>query len=131
MFASPSDRPRAPDVQRPASGGRHALIVATAATRTPSCGSCARRPRRRAAGGRAARPGNGAFDVEVAVDEQQGTSRRRLDDFFPDRRPDDLLLLHFSCHGVKDDAARLFLAAADTEVDPPARPGSRPSRSTT
>jgi hypothetical protein len=34
------------------------------------------------------------------------------------RRPqrDDLLLLHFSCHGLKDDSGQLYFAAADTEV---------------
>lgn len=37
--------------------------------------------------------------------------------FFADRRPDDLLLLHFSCHGVKDDSGELYFATADTRLD--------------
>jgi uncharacterized caspase-like protein len=41
--------------------------------------------------------------------------RLALEDFFADRRPDELLLVHFSCHGVKDESGRLFFAAADTQ----------------
>ena len=63
------------------------------------------------------------------------TSRRRGDSagiatFFADRRADDLLLLHFSCHGVKDDSGELFFAAANTRFGGWARPRSRPSSST-
>src|SRR5690348_12894335 len=37
-----------------------------------------------------------------------------VEEFFADRRPDDLLLLHFSCHGVKDEDGELYFAAANT-----------------
>ncbi|MCW2983225.1 MAG: hypothetical protein JWR63_795, partial [Conexibacter sp.] len=102
----------------PSSGGRHALIVATARYADPKL----RQLRAPAADADRlaavlADPAKGAFEVEVLVDEQQGTVARRIASFFRDRRPDDLLLLHFSCHGVKDDRGELFLAAADTEVD--------------
>ena len=40
--------------------------------------------------------------------------RFAVEDFFADRAPEDLLLLHFSCHGLKNAAGELFLAAADT-----------------
>ena len=46
-----------------------------------------------------------AHEVNVAVD-----------DFFADRRPDDLLLLHFSCHGVKDEEGELYFAMTDTRL---------------
>src|SRR5262249_28236990 len=42
--------------------------------------------------------------------------RRRLATFFANRDRDDLLLLHFSGHGVKDARGRLYLAAADTDI---------------
>jgi hypothetical protein len=98
---------------------RHALIVATARYADPKLRQL------RAPAADAERlaevlrdPGRGDFaEVEVLADESEGTITRRLARFFDDRRPDDLLLLHFSCHGVKDDHGELFLAAADTEVD--------------
>ena len=31
-----------------------------------------------------------------------------------ERQPADLVLLHFSCHGLKDDAGELYLAATNT-----------------
>ena len=42
--------------------------------------------------------------------------RRRIASFFAGRNPDDLLLLHFSCHGLKDTRGRLHLAAKDTSL---------------
>jgi len=63
-------------------------------------------------------PAIGGFRVDVASDESERDLRRRLARFFSDRVPDDLLLLHFSCHGIKDDRGELYLAATDTESDP-------------
>jgi hypothetical protein len=100
------------------SEGRHALVVATARYSDPKLAQL------RAPAADAARlaavlsdPAKGDFEVEVLVDEVQATLSRRIARFFADRRPDDLLLLHFSCHGVKDDRGELFLAATDTEID--------------
>ncbi len=62
-------------------------------------------------------PSIGGFRVEVASDVREGELRRRLARFFADRHPNDLLLVHFSCHGVKDDSGELYLAAMDTESD--------------
>jgi Caspase domain len=59
----------------------------------------------------------GGFDVQLALDEDESVLTRRLARFFSDRRPDDLLLLHFSCHGIKDASGELYMAAADTETD--------------
>ncbi|MCA1647197.1 MAG: caspase family protein [Chloroflexi bacterium] len=59
-------------------------------------------------------PSIGNFEVKVLMNERHYEVRLALEDFFADRRPADLLLLHFSCHGVKDEAGRLFFAAADT-----------------
>jgi hypothetical protein len=62
-------------------------------------------------------PAIGGFRVEVASDVREGELRRRLARFFANRHPDDLLLVHFSCHGVKDDSGELYLAAMDTDSD--------------
>ena len=61
----------------------------------------------------------GDFRVEVAKDEDERSLRLRLAQFLASGRPDDLLLLHISCHGIKDDRGRLYLAAADTQIDYP------------
>ncbi|MET7950859.1 caspase family protein [Micromonospora sp. NPDC005324] len=61
-------------------------------------------------------PAIGGFDVELLMDADERTVRRRVAGFFADRDRDDLLLLHFSCHGVKDPHGRLYLAARDTDL---------------
>src|SRR3954453_21451939 len=62
-------------------------------------------------------PGIGDFDVEVSTNEPEHIVRRKIATFFADRRREDLLLLHISSHGLKDDSGRLYFAASDTEVD--------------
>jgi Caspase domain len=98
--------------------GRHALVVATARYSDPKLQQL------RAPAADAERlaevlrdPAKGNFDVEVLTDESHAILTRRIAGFFRDRRPNDLLLLHFSCHGVKDDRGDLYLAATDTELD--------------
>jgi Caspase domain len=56
----------------------------------------------------------GGFAVQVLRNESAHQIRVAIEDFFADRSPTDLLLVHFSCHGVKNAAGELFLAAADT-----------------
>lgn len=57
----------------------------------------------------------GGFDVRVLRNESAQEIRFAVEDFFADRTPEDLLLLHFSCHGLKNSAGELFLAVADTK----------------
>jgi hypothetical protein len=60
-------------------------------------------------------PAIGEFDEVVELlDESEGTVRRAIAGFFARRHPEDLLLLYFSGHGVKDDRGRLYLAVRDT-----------------
>jgi uncharacterized caspase-like protein len=59
----------------------------------------------------------GGFDVRVALNSRVDNLRRTLEGFFADRARDDLLLVHFSGHGLKDDDGQLYLAAADTQID--------------
>lgn len=62
-------------------------------------------------------PSVGGFEVEVSQNEPEHVVRRRLSAFFDGRRPDDVLLVHLSCHGVKDEDGQLYFAMPDTEVD--------------
>ncbi|HET6295614.1 MAG TPA: caspase family protein [Kribbella sp.] len=60
-------------------------------------------------------PSVGGFEVTVLQNESAQAIRYAVEDFFADRAPEDLLLLHFSCHGLKNAAGELFLAVADTK----------------
>jgi uncharacterized caspase-like protein len=59
----------------------------------------------------------GGFDVQLALNTPLAELRTTLDSFFADAARDDLLLVHFSGHGLKDDDGQLYLAAADTRID--------------
>ncbi|WP_327035268.1 caspase family protein [Micromonospora ureilytica] len=102
---------------RPMTGLRRALVVANARYDDPALAAL-RAPTHDADA--LARvlgdPAIGGFDVELLMDADERTVRRRVAGFFADRDRDDLLLLHFSCHGVKDPHGRLYLAARDTDL---------------
>ena len=97
---------------------RHALIVATAnyndsrlaQLRSPAADA-------RALAEVLSDPSKGDFDVQLGLNETHSELTRRIALFFRDRIPNDLLLLHLSCHGVKDENGELYLAAADTDMD--------------
>src|SRR5262245_38763560 len=59
-------------------------------------------------------PDIGGFGVRTLLNEPAHEVALAVEEFFADRRPDDLLLLHFSCHGVKDEGGELYFAAANT-----------------
>ena len=61
-------------------------------------------------------PEIGAFDqVAALVNQPASMIRRAISAFFVGQRRDDLLLLYFSGHGIRDDRGQLFLAVKDTE----------------
>lgn len=64
-------------------------------------------------------PAVGDFAVDVMVDGNEGELSRRIARFLRQARRDDVLLLHLSCHGIKDDRGELYFAATDTEIDLP------------
>lgn len=101
-------------------GARQALIIATARYADPKL-QALRAPEADARGLAAVleNPQIGAFAVDVALDGHEGELTRRLARFFRDARREDVLLLHLSCHGIKDDRGELYFAAADTEIDLP------------
>lgn len=57
----------------------------------------------------------GGFEVATARNQPTGVLLPRIESFFADRKPGDLLLLHFSCHGIKNASGELHLAAANTD----------------
>jgi ABC-type transport system substrate-binding protein len=61
-------------------------------------------------------PRIGGFDTDTLLNEPCHVINRAIDDFFADRRPDDLLLLHISCHGIKDEAGELHFATRNTSL---------------
>ena len=62
-------------------------------------------------------PDIGNFDVTVMANQPEHKIRRAIAAFFDKRHREDVLLLHFSCHGIKDDDGNLYFAATDTEID--------------
>jgi Bacterial lectin/Caspase domain len=70
----------------------------------------------RALAGVLADPAIGDFDVKTLFNEPAHIVNLSVEDFFADRGTDDLLLLYFSCHGVKDDGGRLYFASANTQL---------------
>ena len=96
--------------------GRHALIVATDTYNDPKLRRLRAPTRDAAALADVLRdPEIGDFEVELASNETDAALRRRIAAFFGDRARDSLLLLHFSCHGLKDDSGQLYFAAASQQ----------------
>ena len=60
----------------------------------------------------------GSFDeVTPLVNQTETKVRRAISSFLTNKKPDDLVLLYFSGHGILDDRGRLYLALKDTQVD--------------
>jgi ABC-type branched-subunit amino acid transport system substrate-binding protein len=62
-------------------------------------------------------PTIGDFSVTGLCNEPAAEVRKQIEMLFADHKRDDLLLLHFSCHGVLDPRGQLYLVAADTEKE--------------
>ncbi len=61
-------------------------------------------------------PGIGTFDEVIPLlNEGLATVRKAIARFFDAKHRDDLLLLYFSGHGVRDEQGHLYLAVRDTE----------------
>ncbi|MGH3885951.1 MAG: caspase, EACC1-associated type [Pseudonocardiaceae bacterium] len=57
------------------------------------------------------------FDVTILVNEPHHVVGRAIGEFYRNRRRDDLTLLYFTGHGLKDDEGRLYLAMTNTTRD--------------
>ena len=62
-------------------------------------------------------PELGDFEVDVVHNPTSWETAERVERMLADRRTTDLVLLHFSCHGLKDDSGELYLAATNTRPD--------------
>jgi len=60
-------------------------------------------------------PTIGDFEVQTLLNEPSYKVNRTIEAFFADRKRDDLLLLYFSGHGIKDEEGRLYFATTDTQ----------------
>jgi uncharacterized caspase-like protein len=61
-------------------------------------------------------PEIGGFEVRTLFNKPAHEVNLAVEEFFSDREPGDLLLVHFSCHGVKDEDGELYFAMADTRL---------------
>jgi hypothetical protein len=61
-------------------------------------------------------PRIGGFEVRTLLDAPSYEITEAVEEFFADRSPDDLLLMHFSGHGVKDEGGELHFATANTKL---------------
>ncbi len=62
-------------------------------------------------------PAIGGFDdVTTLLNASSDTVRKQIATFFEEKAPDDLLLLYFSGHGVRDNNGRLYFAVRDSEA---------------
>ncbi len=59
-------------------------------------------------------PAIGDFEVKALLNEPSYKVNEEIEAFFSDRKPDDLLLLYFSCHGIKDQNGHLYFATINT-----------------
>ncbi|MFI5888921.1 caspase family protein [Actinoplanes sp. NPDC051513] len=59
----------------------------------------------------------GGFEVEILHNPSSSEASERVEQTLADRQSTDLVLLHFSCHGLKDDSGELYLAATNTRPD--------------
>ncbi|MFJ7900533.1 DnaJ C-terminal domain-containing protein [Streptomyces sp. NPDC096198] len=105
----------------PGQGRKDALLIATGTYDDGTLGRL-RSPAQDCAGLEAvlADPRIGGFRTQRIEDAPAHRTMRAIESFFRDRGRDDLLLLHLSCHGIKDEDGRLHFAARDTDRDLPA-----------
>nr|WP_280882374.1 PQQ-binding-like beta-propeller repeat protein [Streptomyces pseudovenezuelae] len=62
-------------------------------------------------------PAIAGFEITTLVNEPHHRVGGAIGDFYRDRRRDDLTLLYFTGHGLKDDNGRLYLAMTNTRRD--------------
>ena len=55
-----------------------------------------------------------AFEVQTVHNEPSYVIQTQIEDLLAESRPDDVVLLHFSCHGLKSESGELFFAARNT-----------------
>ena len=61
-------------------------------------------------------PTIGNFEVKTSLNDPHYIVRQLIEDFFQDRKKDDLLLLYFSGHGFKEIGGPLYFVTSDTRL---------------
>jgi hypothetical protein len=56
----------------------------------------------------------GGFEIKIIKNGPSYKVTEEIETFFSDRYRNDLLLLYFSCHGIKDVDGRLYYATVNT-----------------
>ncbi len=96
-------------------GSRIALVVATDAYDDPALRRLSSpMSDADALAGALGDPDLGEFDVRVLRNRTAHQVNRELEELLAERSTADCVVVHFSCHGLKDDAGELYLAATDT-----------------
>lgn len=102
-------------------GRRIALLVATDGYQDPGLNQL--RAPARGASELAALLGDeaiGRFDyVRELLNRPKDEIESEIEEVLSDRSPEDLVLLYFSCHGIRNDADRLFFATLGTKLSRP------------
>ncbi len=97
------------------SNNRHALIIASYEYQDPELRQLVAPAHDAEALARVLQnPDIGDFQVQTLLNEPSYKVCQAIEIFFADRRRDDLLLLFFSGHGVKDENGHLYFATSDT-----------------
>ncbi len=71
-------------------------------------------------------PGVGQFEVTVVSNGTAEEIERSVKTFLSESEPDDVVLVYFSCHGVKNVQNRYYLAARDSRADRMPQTGLNP-----
>ncbi len=97
---------------------RRALVVANARYDDDALGRLLSPSEDAAALGRVLEdPDRCGFEVTTVVDGSSGEVAEAVEGFLADVERHDLLLLYFSCHGLKDEHGRLYFATRNTRRD--------------
>jgi hypothetical protein len=100
-----------------ARGERYALIVASHDYQDPALGELLAPAADADALERVlSDPAIGGFQVTTLLNQPAHLVNEAVEEFLADRSPDDLLLLHFSGHGIKDQGGELYFAMANTRL---------------
>ncbi|MFH9009634.1 caspase domain-containing protein [Streptomyces afghaniensis] len=59
----------------------------------------------------------GGFSVQTSANEPMHLVLERIEEFFADRSPGDLLVLYFTGHGVKDESGELHFVCRTTKLN--------------
>jgi hypothetical protein len=61
-------------------------------------------------------PDIGNCQTRLLADRPSYEVAEEIETFYSDRKRDELLILYFSCHGLKDESGRLYFAASNTKL---------------